>query len=103
MSTPNEIVRSFFRRHHAVPAADAGPTWSQANETVLLDLYASVAAIVECGWNRDAKRNATAAERAGNAQQYREVVGEIRRRAAKADASPEIMAAYFRCLHAKKA
>jgi hypothetical protein len=96
MSTPKEIVRGFFRRHHAVPANDAGILWSQAKEDTLLEWFSRLASIVRCGWNAEARRDATPAERQGNATLYEQIVAEIRNRAARLNPSPEIVAACFR-------
>ena len=89
-------ISDFFRRYSGVPATDAGPTWSQAEEAVLLDWFNSMASVVRCGWNRQQEREATASERRGCVWVYNEIVAEVRKRANRPNASPAILAAYFR-------
>jgi hypothetical protein len=89
-------IADFFRRHHAVPATDAGPDWSQATDKALLAWFHELAGIVRCGWCPSRQQDATQAERQGQAAVYRDVAAEVQRRAERPDASPEIMGAAFR-------
>jgi hypothetical protein len=89
-------IQSLFRKYDAVPATDAGPSWSQATETALLGWFRHYAGICRCGWIHDAGREATAAERAAALPIYNEIVAEIATRAKQPDASAGIMAAHFR-------
>ncbi len=89
-------IQAFFRRHHAVPATDAGPDWRHADEVVLLDWFRRLAAICRCGWDRDQQREATPAERAAQEPLYAAIADEVTRRSGLADASPAIYAAALR-------
>jgi hypothetical protein len=91
-----ETIADFFRRHHAVPATDAGPDWSQATNKALLAWFHELAGIVRCGWCPSRQQDATPGERQGQAAAYRLVAAEVQRRAECPDASPEIMGAAFR-------
>jgi hypothetical protein len=88
-------IKSFFKRYHAVPADDVGPTWSKATDEALLGWWNTTGPICRTGWNREAGREATREERAGLMPAYHEVVAELHRRARQPDAPAYIMAAYF--------
>lgn len=89
-------VHDFFRRHAAVPADDAGPCWTKATEEALLAWFDDLAPIVRSGWNRSAGRPATHEERRANLSVYHEVLAEVTRRSNLPNASPAIVAAWFR-------
>lgn len=50
MNDPQQIIRNFFARHHAVPATDAGPDFGAANDDALLGWArgGDVKALEEC-------------------------------------------------------
>lgn len=89
-------IADFFRRHHAVPANDCGPKWTQCTEEQLLDWFMLYASIVRVGWNREANRASTPAEREAARPLYEEICGHIRTRANQPDASAAIRAADLR-------
>jgi hypothetical protein len=64
-------VQSFFRKYHAVPATNKGPTWSEANDEALLG---HAAADMKAWWQvNDSKRPPIA-------KRLREIEGELRKR-----------------------
>jgi hypothetical protein len=89
-------VRQFLNKYHAVPANDAGPSWSQASEAALLGWFQTYASVVRCGWHREAQRAAVAVERGAMWPVCDQIVNEIARRARRPDASPDILAAWYR-------
>jgi hypothetical protein len=70
-------MQSFFKKYHAVPADDRGIDWQHADEAVLLEWFGRVCDSVKCGWNREAGRQATAAEVEGQRPMYLACVAEV--------------------------
>ena len=84
-------VSDFFRKYNAVPATDAGPSWRETPEAALLAEFDRLREIVRVGWDREAGREATAAERKAQTWLWHEVAAELKRRAGLEGASGEVL------------
>jgi hypothetical protein len=83
-------IQIFFQKYNAAPATDAGVTWSEATDAVLMNWARQYTAVVSRGWNLDAKRPATQAEQKACKPMQEEIYAEIKVRAARAGVAPEV-------------
>lgn len=91
-----DAMQSFLRKYSAVPANATGPQWTKATDEALLGWFQPNVGIVQSGWNKEQKREATPQERKALMSTYNEIVAELDRRRQLPDCSPEIYAAWVR-------